>query len=238
MQRRTARHDLVFSAPSFNPCPVTVIGAGAGGSIAICNLAKLGIENITICDPDYVAIENVGPSMYGPDHVGRPKVFACADIVYKLSGYRPKPLMCRAEELGPLEGVVFICVDSMAERKRILFEQCVYPPGEERVARVFEGRMSAHFALSHSFDPNLDHERETWMHYWFPDEEALEALPGCGATRVSVGATASMAAALMTRQFMEWWAFVQEEIPRASNQVQMDLEAWEGAPQYWQPLAA
>ncbi len=236
LRRTTIRHELVFNPQRFNELniPVSVAGVGAGGSAACLHLAKLGIKDITICDPDMVTIENVGPSLYGPKHVGHPKVEACSDIVHQLSGIQVKARACRIEELGPLEGVVFICVHSMQVRKDILFNQCVPADGTESfMLRVFEGRMSAHLALSHSIDPLVEAHRENWMRYWFPDAQVLPALQGCGATPVSVGPTATIAGSLMVRQFIEWWAHANDEVPRASNQVRFDLETYTSEVQYW-----
>lgn len=224
------RHEQVFPPSSFNPIPVTIIGVGAGGSIACQNLAKLGITDITICDNQRVSIENVGPSLYGPVHVGIPKVEACAQLVAQTSGIEVTQRFCDASELGPLKGVVFCCVDSMQVRKSILHTQCA----SKAVVRMFEGRMGAFYVLTHSIDPTDRKHRDLWDHYSnYSDEDVEPDLPACGAVRVSVGPTATIAASLMVQQFIQWWAYARSEAPRASNQIAFDLERYECTAQYW-----
>ena len=116
----TIRHEPLFSADAFHPRIVTVFGLGAGGSHTCFELGKLGIRTIIGCDYQEVAIENVGPSIYGIPHVGRPKAEACAEILATLTSGAMEPHICKAQDIEEIGDVFFICVDSMRERKRIL----------------------------------------------------------------------------------------------------------------------
>jgi molybdopterin/thiamine biosynthesis adenylyltransferase len=231
MASATERHELIFDPAKFNPTPVVIGGVGAGGGSACLGLAKLGVRNITVYDTDVVAIENVGPSIYGRKHVGMRKVDACAAIVHELSdGVEIQPIHRPIESLRGAEGVMFICVDDMDLRKKLVRR---YAAQNTKVVRVFEGRMSALSGRSHSFDPRSKEHVKEWMRFWFPQREALPALPGCGARPVSVGPTANMIANLMVTQFVEWFAHVRGEIPKCSNQVRYDAEKYSMEVHYW-----
>ena len=229
----TERHELVFSPASFNPRRVLIGGVGAGGSWLALAIAKLGVRNIAICDTQKVAIENVGPSLYGKKHVGMKKVDACAEIVYALSDdIEVQALDCRMEDVGDYGEAAFLCVDSMQARLDLLYDQCV--PRAKSLRRVFEGRMSAFFVMGHSLDPGSELQVSEWRRYWLEDKDTLPALQGCGARPVSVGPTASVIANLMAHQFIQWWATVQGVRSKAPNQLRLDLDLWELESYCWE----
>jgi molybdopterin/thiamine biosynthesis adenylyltransferase len=226
----TIRHEPLFSPHAFHPRTVTVFGLGAGGSHTCFELGKLGIRTIIGCDYQEVAIENVGPSIYGVLHVGRPKAEVCAEILAALTSGALEPHVCKAQELQNIGDVVFICVDSMQERKRILYEQCV--PNAGTVARVIEGRMSAESIRVHSIDPgNAEHLKE-WDRYWFPDEEALPALMACGERPVATGYAAGIAGRIAVALLVQWFASLSQSRPLV-NQVRYDLTTFEGRGYIW-----
>lgn len=163
------------------------------------------------------------------------KVDACAEIVYDLSdNIEVIKRDCGVEELGDLTGVVFICVHDMDDRKKILLSQCVPRENEEqKVPRVFEGRMGAHFAMSHSLDPGDEEHVEEWMRFWFSQEEAEPALPGCGATPVSFGPTASTIANVTVIQLSQWFAHKRGLLPELANQVRFDAALLKMEAHYW-----
>jgi hypothetical protein len=53
---------------------VTLVGAGGIGAPAALALAKMGVHQMTIWDPDTIGEENIGPQMYAKKHVGKFKV--------------------------------------------------------------------------------------------------------------------------------------------------------------------
>lgn len=65
---------------------VTVVGAGGLGSMAAEQLARLGIGELTLVDPDIVEESNL-PRIYGAadHHVGRPKVDVVAQHLWKVN---------------------------------------------------------------------------------------------------------------------------------------------------------
>lgn len=234
MESTTSRSEPLFPAREFNPTPVYVLGLGAGGSQAAMVLGKLGVSNLIGCDTQKVEMPNVGTSIYGPSHVGWLKTDACAEVVERATGIKMTAHTCDARMLTALEGVVFVCVDDMDVRREIILEQCVPRAGEpQRVMRVIEGRMSAETLTVHSFDPGHQSHVEEWLRYWFPQSEALPALPGCGAQSVAADYTAGVAARIMGALFVQWFAFEQGRVPNAHNQVRYDLTTFIGESHIW-----
>jgi hypothetical protein len=234
METTTSRSERLFPAREFNPTPIYILGLGAGGSQAAMVLGKLGVTNLIGCDTQFVEPPNVGTSIYRLASVGMLKTTACQLIVEESCGTRMRVHDCRAQELGPLEGVVFVCVDDMDVRQEIILQQCVPRTREaQRVMRVIEGRMSAETLTVHSFDPGDEGHVSEWLRYWFPQSEALPALAGCGAESVSANYTAGITARIMGALFVEWFAFEQGRAPRAHNQVRYDLTTFEGQGYFW-----
>lgn len=232
----TVRSELLFPPHEFNPEAVVIGGLGAGGSHLAMALGKLGVSNMIGCDFDTVSLPNVGPSIYGPRHVGIKKAVACPAIVAEQTAVTMVAHECCMQDLPGFGRVAFICVDDMDARKEILFEYCVPFSQREpaqRLLRVIEGRMSAETLTVHSVDPgNKEHVHE-WLRYWFPQSEALPALPACGARSVSADYTAGIVGRIMARMFVEWFAHSKGRIPHCHNQVRYDLSTFEGTAYRW-----
>ncbi len=228
----TARTEILFPAREFNPAPVYIGGLGALGGHTAVALGKLGVANLNGCDRDIVSPPNIGTSIYGPANVGYTKASQCQAIVSSATSVSMRAHDCFIQEQD-LEGVVMICVHDMDVRKEILFEHCTPRNGVQRVARVFEGRMSAETITIHSLDPGEDAHLNEWMRFWFPQSEALPALAGCGETPVGADYTAAIAGRLMAAMFVRWFAFETGRVRNAPNQVRYDLSTFEGKAYYW-----
>lgn len=232
MESATSRHESIFSAALFNPRRVTIAGVGAGGGFVCLGLAKLGVRNIAIYDTDIVTLPNIGPSIYGRKHVGMRKVDACAAIVHDLSDNVEVEACAKpiedAEQLGT---VVFLCVDDMEVRKKIVLDCASVHTAH--VHRIIEGRMGALFAQAFSIDPHNAEHREDWLRYWFPQGAAESGLPGCGAHPVSLGPVASVVANFMVLQFMQWWAHARGGDVSIVNEIRFDAESMQTDPRVW-----
>ena len=232
----TIRSDVLFPAHEFNPQPIVIGGLGAGGSHLAMALGKLGVSNMIGCDFDTVSLPNVGPSIYGPRHVGSKKAVACPAIIGEHTAVTMVAHDCCMQELPDLGRIAFICVDDMDVRKELLLEHCVpfaQREREQRLLRVIEGRMIAETLTVHSIDPGNEEHVHEWLRYWFPQSEALPALPGCGARAVSADFTAGIVGRIMARMFVEWFAYSKARIPRCYNQVRYDLTTFEGIGYFW-----
>ena len=98
--------------------PVHVIGTGAIGSFFCLQGAKVGFE-LTAYDPDIVGPENVSSQVYGPEHLGVPKVLAIQDICRRLAGAEISTVQSKVAGGEALTGVVVEAVDSMRARSSI-----------------------------------------------------------------------------------------------------------------------
>lgn len=114
------RHMEVFDPRSFGRRRVDVIGVGATGSHVVVSLAKLGVDNIHVWDPDKVESHNVANQAFGNGDIGSPKVEALARIVKALTG---DEIATHCERVtGDTQGLgdlVFLLVDSMKTRREI-----------------------------------------------------------------------------------------------------------------------
>lgn len=96
---------------------ITIVGAGAVGSIATIALAKMGFTNLAVCDFDTVDEENIGVQFYRYKDIGKTKVGALQEIVEEFSGTqiityhgKYKPNLC---------DVIISAVDNMETRAEI-----------------------------------------------------------------------------------------------------------------------
>ena len=72
---------------------VAVVGCGRSGSVAAEQLARLGVAELTLIDPDRVELHNVGEmALVTPDDVGRPKAQALAAALAGVTPTRTVPL--------------------------------------------------------------------------------------------------------------------------------------------------
>lgn len=100
--------------------PITIIGAGAVGSVAALALAKMGFYAIDVWDHDKVEVENIGVQFYRFRDIGEHKVSALASIVEDFTGVKlavmPEKFL---PESKPGAGIVVLAVDNMAVRKSV-----------------------------------------------------------------------------------------------------------------------
>ena len=101
--------------------PVNIIGCGATGSYTALALAKMGFSVFYLYDDDTVEEANIGPQLYGSEHIGKPKVEALKELLTKLS-----PAIAittyneRVNSQSQLEkAITIVALDSMEGRKTI-----------------------------------------------------------------------------------------------------------------------
>ena len=118
--------DLNKSLEFFDPSKVkercNVIGCGSIGSNVAELLARYGIEKITLWDFDVVEPHNIANQLYTEEDVGKPKTEALASILYKINPRLKKTLRiknCACKE-HPLEGYIFLCLDHIDARRKIV----------------------------------------------------------------------------------------------------------------------
>ena len=79
--------DLVAAPARLAPCIILIGMAGAGGLGSNCAvfLARTGIRDFVIADPDVVALSNLNRQHFFPRHLGLPKVEALGAVLRELN---------------------------------------------------------------------------------------------------------------------------------------------------------
>ena len=156
---------------------IHVVGCGAIGSHIAEELARIGCENIHLWDFDTVSPHNITNQMFKEEDIGRLKVDAVADMMVGINNELHGKIVLHPEGLKEpfvINGNIFLCVDSIALRKKIV-EANRYNPNAKC---VFDFRMRltdaqhyfAEFANHNSVKKLLDTMN-------FTDEEAAAATP-------------------------------------------------------------
>lgn len=199
------RHREVFSPSDFGNQRVDIIGVGATGSRIALSLAKLGVPDIHLWDPDIGEAHNVPNQAFGNIHLsdtdGKPrlKVNIMRDIIREQTGTAVTVHAEKVDGTQRLGTVVFLLTDTMASRKAIFEGSLKY---KLHVKLVVETRMGADSGRVYTVNPNAPSHVAGWEAAWYPDEEAQDN--ACRA-QVTVGPTAEAVSGLAVWQFMRWF---------------------------------
>ena len=192
----TTRHQSIFDPSGFGDARVDVIGAGATGSAAAMQLAKLGVRNLHAWDFDIVEEHNLANQMYGPNDIGRPKVDALADLIEGQTGTR---IHAHSEPVtaanAPESQFVFLLTDGMESRRDI---GAAYKR-KFRTRGLIETRMGTETGYVFAFKPMIPSEMRAWEETLW--EDAVTETSACG-TAITVGPTAQLLASLAV------WTFI------------------------------
>lgn len=185
---------------------VAVIGLGATGSAVALQLAKMGLP-IYLIDPDTVDSHNISnQTLYGPSHVGQPKVAVAAEMITLLSGVQPRPIQTTVTRRSRVShGTIFLCVDSNASRLEVLLGLV---PSAGQV--MYDVRIGVSDILLYKVQTDNHLWRDRFAETLHSDEDAIVEVSPCG-TRQGVMPTAAIAASLATT------AFLQDNHPYASG---------------------
>jgi len=216
----TSRHKELFNPENFK-LPITIIGAGATGSWLTLMLAKLGITDITVWDFDIVEEHNIANQAYRTTNfssneetdIKRDKVKALGEIVYETIGDFIIKEIPKKFTNQRLHGIVFLMVDSMAERKRIWENSIKLKPA---VQLLIEPRMGLDLGRIYNVNPcDPKHIKEYENTYYTDDETELSA---CGNSKTVI-TTATTIAAWCARQLINFHA--KEEL---DNEILIDVK--------------
>lgn len=204
MSISTLRHQEVFDAHANKAHEIHIVGAGAIGSRLFESLVNLGLTNIHIYDFDNVEPHNLANQVFGFSDIGVNKAHALSAWYRQKTGVLPPEIMSfnpfalppPGTDTFKLNGTVFLAVDSMEQRRRIV-ETCIQPYNS--VSMVIELRMSSSYGNIYSFNPQDETELKNWLGTLTNDDDAEVSL--CGSS-ISVGATASTMANIAVWQFI------------------------------------
>ena len=148
---------------------ITVIGAGAIGSMTILALAKMGYEDITVYDFDKVDIENINSQFYRFKDIGKYKVIALQEIIKDFTNVDIK-IINKKYEGEKFTDIIICAVDNMATRKEI------YKVNKENFLCNFlvDPRMAIEFAYIQGFNPNVIDECNLYEKTLHTDEDSVQ----------------------------------------------------------------
>lgn len=182
----------IFSSPLDN---ATIIGCGAIGSKIAIELARMGVNEIELFDFDHVEAHNLCNQVFTLNDVGLKKTEALQRIIDSICSAKIATDEKFVDQ-KPIHPIVFLCVDSMSERKRImdtlLKNSNVYYVIETRMG-IDELRVYVASALTY----------DKWKSASDYDDSTAER-SACG-TSLSVGATSSMCSSIAVWQYMKMY---------------------------------
>jgi len=120
--------DLSKSFEFFNPetCPdrINIIGCGSVGSTVAELLARFGLKNVNLYDFDVVEEHNLANQMFTTKNLYKPKVEGVYDRWVEINPEAVKTIRLYGDgwDGQKLSGYVFLCVDNIELRKRIVEE--------------------------------------------------------------------------------------------------------------------
>ena len=184
----------------FNPkehqIDIHQVGIGATGSYNVQFLTSVGFDRVNIWDFDTVEIHNMGGQLYGPKHVGRPKVECLTEMMMDMKGATLIPHSEKWEG-QKLRGIVICGIDTMEGRKA-LWEHC-----RDRMIQVqlfIDTRIGAQNAIVMAVVPSDPEQCKRYEDTLHADKEAAP-LP---CTQRGVSDINGIVGGLVTRQVRQF----------------------------------
>lgn len=193
-----------FFQPEKDDARIHIIGCGSVGSTVAENLARCGVTKMTLWDFDKVESHNIVNQMFRQQDVGKLKVEALKDILTDIN-----PEISDSVELKPdgwdgklLSGYIFLCVDSIELRRKIVERHMNTP----YVKAVFDFRTLLESAQHYAADWS-DYKMKTNLlnSMQFSHEEAAEETPvsACGVT-LGVATTVRLICAIGVNNYINF----------------------------------
>jgi hypothetical protein len=148
-----------------------IIGIGAVGSHVANLLVRSGFENIHLYDYDEVKLHNISNQMYDTHDLEVPKNIATCKKLKAINPSATVVLRGAWDEYSLLDGHVFLCVDDIEVRKRMV-TMYMNNPAVETILDFRIGYTKAqHYAAKYGDYPELYNTMD------FTKEEAQENQP-------------------------------------------------------------
>ncbi len=208
MTHDTSRHDELFSKENFRVTVWVFGNGGTGGDTAQC-LVGLGVGQpwspLHLCDPDYFEPHNVPSQLatYQQGETNCPKVLGVRETLLLTNPeavIHTHKVRAPFEPLPEVSGVVFLCLDSMTDRKAVIEELLENNP---LVLCVIDIRMDVPGALVYCFDPNDEFQIGCYFDEWYDDEDA-DVLLGCNDTHFAMRSSILGAVCLGMNRFEDF----------------------------------
>ena len=171
---------LEFLTPAEYGNQIHIIGVGAIGSRIAEQAVRLGFSNIVIYDFDTVDDYNVTNQVYTHEDIGKVKTTALMEYLKKIN---PEVEITAFGKYTrqPLAGAVFLCVDSIQTRRKIVEDHFHNP----NIDIMFDCRMRLTDAQAYAAIWDNEKQKTNFLNSMnFTDEDANEATPVsvCGTT--------------------------------------------------------
>lgn len=193
-------HDIYFD-PNQHWRETHIIGVGAIGSRLAEELARMGVSDIHLYDPDIVEMVNLRNQRYFPRDIGMKKVDALARMLHDIN---PEIVVhAHAEYFDTtrsLSGTVCLMLDSMQTRKEI-FEASVRM--NDDVSLMIDAGIDVDTGRCFAINPANPLHVEKWEKYWTPD--ATQPTPNVCTDVRSGGSIASVVIGFSVQQFVRWY---------------------------------
>ena len=200
--------DLSKSYEYFQPekvdCRIHIVGCGSVGATVAELLVRLGLTNIALWDMDTVSPHNLANQIFRQQDIGRSKVEALADILFDINPDVKDDLKLYKDGWNgqQLSGYVFLCVDNIELRKKIVEKHFDNP----YVKAMFDFRTlleaGQHYAADWS-DYKMKKDLLNSMN--FTHDEAAEETPvSAGGITLGVVTTVRVICALGVSNFVKY----------------------------------
>ncbi|MCP3685016.1 MAG: hypothetical protein GY861_20325 [bacterium] len=169
IENRFLRQQDIIDPELLADAKVAIIGCGAVGSFTALTLAKMGIEEITIYDPDSIEVHNFPNQFFRLKDIDRKKVDAIEEIIWEFEDVEITP-KSRLYSSQPLEGIVISAVDTMAARHSIWKSVKAQP----KVSLYLDSRMASQVIQLYSYQPGNPDILKSYESSLVSDAEALD----------------------------------------------------------------
>lgn len=179
--------DLSKSYEYFQPEKVRerihIVGCGSVGATVAENLVRLGLRNLSLWDMDVVCPHNIANQIFRQKDIGVSKVEALADILHEIDPDTKGSLKLYDEgwDGQQLSGYVFLCVDNIELRKRIVEKHI----NNQYIKAMFDFRTLLESAQHYAADWSDAKMKKDFLNSMqFTHEEAAAETPvsACGVT--------------------------------------------------------
>lgn len=154
---------------------IHIIGCGAIGSTIAESLVRLGLTNIILYDHDFVEPKNIANQMFRAVDIGKDKTLALAEILIDINPDLNHTLKIEGKyEEQKLDGYVFLAVDNIDVRKRIVKDNKF----NGAIKGIFDFRMRLEDAQHYAADwRSIQMQEELYASMDFTQEEADKQTP-------------------------------------------------------------
>jgi len=180
---KTERHRdqvKIANPANFRHPKATVIGIGFLGSHTAAALARLGMQAISLIDPDTIEAHNLGSQFYFDNQVGRPKVEALANVLRSSSDTivrtKQTPLTYDGTTDLELHDLLIVTPDNMAARKAAYAHFHQHPT----TAWLIEARTNGSFLQIHAVSRNDHFVNEEYKTHHLYDDTSVPGQDLCG----------------------------------------------------------